>query len=435
MKRLIATAVAVMLTMGVFAQNGTNSPYSQYGLGILADQGNGPSKGMAGVGIATREHNQVNTLNPASLSALDSLSMIFDAGVCLQLSHYEENGVKKNANNAKFDYFIAGFRALRHLGVSFGFQPYSSIGYDFSNTANVNAFPSEESKHATYTNTYYGDGSLREAFVGVGWEPFKGLSVGFSASYLWGDYTRMVINSYSDSYVNTLQRMYNADVRSYKLKAGLQLTLPVSKNDDVTLGLTYDFGHKLGADPKCNIYSQNSQTGVSDSTTFTIDNGLKIPGTAGVGLLWRHKNQWQVGVDYTLQKWSKIDYPQYNTVNNQSSYTLASGLFKDRHKVALGVDYCHGEQDRHFLGRVHYRAGFGYTTPYLKINGEDGPKEMTATIGFGIPIINGYTNRSMLNISAQWVRRDAKQFIKEDVFRINVGFTFNERWFAKFKVE
>ena len=41
----------------------------------------------------------------------------------------------------------------------------------------------------------------------------------------------------------------------------------------------------------------------------------------------------------------------------------------------------------------------------------------------------------MLNISAEWVNQSVTGMIKENMFRINVGFTFNERCFAKFNVE
>ena len=40
-----------------------------------------------------------------------------------------------------------------------------------------------------------------------------------------------------------------------------------------------------------------------------------------------------------------------------------------------------------------------------------------------------------MNISAQYVRQESKMFIKENTFRINIGLTFNERWFDKWKVE
>jgi hypothetical protein len=41
----------------------------------------------------------------------------------------------------------------------------------------------------------------------------------------------------------------------------------------------------------------------------------------------------------------------------------------------------------------------------------------------------------VLNISAQWLHASAKDLITENTFRINVALTFNERWFAKWKVE
>ena len=54
--------------------------------------------------------------------------------------------------------------------------------------------------------------------------------------------------------------------------------------------------------------------------------------------------------------------------------------------------------------------------------------------GLGIPIVNNYNYRSMLNIGFEWVNRNRINLINENMFRINVGLTFNERWFAKFKV-
>ena len=110
-------------------------------------------------------------------------------------------------------------------------------------------------------------------------------------------------------------------------------------------------------------------------------------------------------------------------------------MFADRHKFTLGGGYCPLENSRNFLKRVHYRFGASYATNYLKINGVDGPKEYSVSAGFGIPVVNGYNNRSLLNISAQWVRQDSKTMITENSFRINIGLTFNERWFAKWKME
>ena len=44
MKRTLMSMVMVNLAMLVSAQSATNSPYSQYGLGVLADQSGGANR-------------------------------------------------------------------------------------------------------------------------------------------------------------------------------------------------------------------------------------------------------------------------------------------------------------------------------------------------------------------------------------------------------
>ena len=77
---------------GASAQSGTNSPYSQFGLGLLSEQTSGFSRGMNGLGLGFHEGNQVNYLNPASYARIDSLTFIFDAGLSLHLTNFAENG-------------------------------------------------------------------------------------------------------------------------------------------------------------------------------------------------------------------------------------------------------------------------------------------------------------------------------------------------------
>ena len=215
----------------------------------------------------------------------------------------------------------------------------------------------------------------------------------------------------------------------------MQYTARLSRQDQVTLGATYSLGHRLNADPSLSIISQNPQTGIRDTTLFTVNNGLELPSAIGGGLGWSHRNQLKIGADYLLQQWSKTSYPNYTMANGTPQYVLTQGMFKDRHKFTFGGEFCQDANSRHFFQRMHYRIGASYATPYLKINGQDGPSEISVSAGFGIPIVNSWNNRSILNISAQWIKQDAKDFIKENTFRINIGLTFNERWFAKWKVQ
>ena len=66
MKKIIIAACLLAVSVSVFAQSGTNSPYSQFGLGLLNDQSTGFNRGMNGVGLGFHDHNQVNVKNPAS---------------------------------------------------------------------------------------------------------------------------------------------------------------------------------------------------------------------------------------------------------------------------------------------------------------------------------------------------------------------------------
>ncbi len=160
MRKTICGLLLAAVSVSANAQSGTNSPYSQYGLGVLSDQTSGFNRGMNGVGVGFREHNQVNFVNPASYSAMDSLTSIFDAGVSAQITNFNENGKKKNAKNADFEYAVAGFRMARHLGMSFGVLPFTNVGYNFSTSAVLDA-----NQTIGYINQYKGSGGIHQVFV------------------------------------------------------------------------------------------------------------------------------------------------------------------------------------------------------------------------------------------------------------------------------
>lgn len=422
MKKIFAAMSIALLATSALAQSGTNSPYSQYGFGVLSDQGNSFNRGMNGVGLALHPHNQINYLNPASYSNIDSLSFIFDAGMSLQMTNFKEGGVSKNANNANFEYAVAGLRIAPKLGVGFGVVPFSNIGYNFSNI--------DEKGYSK--NLYEGKGGIHEVFLGLGWSPVKGLSVGVNGGYLWGELDRSVTTTIADESASSLTKNSYASVGSYKLDFGVQYDCQLSAKDVLTVGATYGLGHNLNTDATLLYINRNTQTSVVDTTAFVAKDAYELPTQISAGLAYSHGTKWAVAVDYSLQQWSKVKFPYSG---GQNSYAPKTGLFDDRHKINGGFEYCQNVEGRSFMSRIRYRFGASYTTPYLKINGVDGPSEISVSGGVGIPIMNSINNRSILNVSAQWVRSSAPGLIKENTFRINVGFTFNERWFAKWKFE
>lgn len=428
MKKLLVSGL--LLAYGIvpmMAQSGTKSPYSQYGLGVLSDQSQGFNRGMGGLYQGFRSGNQVNMQNPASYSAVDSLSMIFDLGVSGMLTNFKEGDAKVNAKTANFEYATALFRIFPKFGLSIGIVPYSNIGYSYSTTQNVGT------STTTTTTSFSGTGGFHQAYIGLGYEFFKGFSLGANISYFWGEIDRDIIVSSSDAYVKTLAKNYDAEVSSYKLDIGAQYQHKIGKNDMLTVGATVGLGHKLNSDPSLLVVNTDTQTGVTAITGDTISNGLSIPMVIGAGVAYNHKRTLTVGADYQWQRWSKEAFPVVDETTNK--YQLANNYYTDRHKLTVGADWIPAPMSRNFFNRVHYRIGASYATPYLKIKGQDGPKEMTLSAGFGIPLVNSWNNRSVLNVSLQWTNLSAKNLVTENQFRVTIGLTFNERWFAKWKVD
>lgn len=417
MKKIFVVLCLLPLSLVASAQSVTMSPYSRYGLGTLAEQSQGFNRGMNGLAQGFRFSNQVNALNPASYSAIDSVTMVFDIGMAGHFTNYKEGDMKKNEKNASFEYAVASFRILKNLGMAVGILPFSNIGYNFETSLNEAEIPV----------TYKGDGGLHQVFLGMGWRIIKPLSVGFNFSYLWGDYTHNIISgTLPTTDVNSIYRTYTADISSFKLDLGAQYMFDLRKSDKLTLGATVSIGHNLGGEASC--YVDNTEV------SYTIEKPFSLPMMYSFGVVWNHKNNLFLGADLNLQQWGSKLFPVFDDTTTDK-YVLREGQLKNRTKVVVGGEWIPNPVSRDFFKRVHYRMGISYATPYYYINGADGPKEFSISAGFGLPIANSYNNRSILNISGQWVHSSATGMITENTFRINIGLTFNERWFMKWKVE
>ncbi len=435
-KYMAAAALLTVMPLCAMAQtNGSNSPYSRYGMGLLSDGGNAFNKGMSGTAYGMRYGSELNTKNPASYAAIDSLSMLFDFGVSLQNGNFSQQGVKTNAKNTSVDYITAGMRMAPRLGLSLGLVPFSTIGYESAYTQNISGSNLTQREQTT---TYSGDGGLHEVYVGLGWAPIKPLSVGFNAGYLWGDLTHTSVMTPSEGYVN--HQEYDADIRTYKLDFGLQYEQRLNKKNTLTLGIVYGLGHDINR--TANYYNQYLQSSTSSTVvsgdTLSCKNAFQLPHSVGVGLTWTYKNSLRVGADYTFQKWSKVKYPSVERdANGNLAYAAENGQFSDLHKVSLGVEYIPNDNGLRWRQHVRYRAGVAFSTPYIKVDGQDGPKDFMASLGVALPIVNRYNNRTFINFSAQYEQVTPKiaGMVKERYLRLSIGLTFNERWFMKWKAE
>lgn len=411
------TLWALLLTMlsGVaVAQNNTNSPYTRYGYGQLADQGSANSKAMGGVAYALRDKNHVNFANPASYSAVDSLTFIFDGGISLQNTNFSNGTTKLNAKNSSFDYITMQFRAAKWAGISLGLLPYANVGYNLGEYR-------EDAESVSSSVSYSGDGGLHQLYLGAGFKIFKNLSVGANISYLWGGVSR----------TNTLSFPYNSemfatiistdvDVKSYKLDIGAQYTQEFGKKHALTLGAVFSPGHTMKSDAY-----EYRQTGTDAGATVSstpIEGKFTLPTTWGVGLAYAYDQRLTVAADVMMQNWDDV------------SYAGEKNVFCKQGRVSVGAEMIPNPIGRNYLARIRYRLGAFYSKPYYKINGMRAADEYGVSFGFGLPVPR---TRSMVSVSGQYVRTQGTTaaFLDENTLRLCIGITFNERWFFKRKVD
>lgn len=420
MKRVFERLAAVTAVLSVIllpgniqAQNGVLSPYSRYGIGLLSDQSTGITQSMGGVGAGFRNENTLNLKNPASYSAVDTLTFVADLGLSLQNANFEENGVKMNTRNAFVDHMAMQFRIRPRIGMTVGFAPFSNVGYQFSSTSVVRR---DEDGEIKASNTYSGSGGVRQFIVGLGWRPVDWLSVGANGSYLTGDITHQIYNSYSTSDVQSRVKTYDAEMKAFKFDFGVQGTIKTGEGNSLVLGVTYS--------PMQKLKSEVLVTDVhSSSDTVTLKDAFRLPEQLSAGFSYKWKNK-MLAADVSYQSWSKALF-----------FGEEGG--SDRLQAALGFRICPDETNRNILKHTYYQAGVHVSQPYIKVGNNKGPMEYGLTAGFSVPISNAYNSMSFLHVSAQYTRiqPQVKGMITENYLGINIGVTFLERWFMKIMVE
>ena len=438
----------------ISAQNGVNSPYSRYGFGLLSDRSMGFNKGMGGVAQGFRDGQSINVQNAASYSEVDSLTALFDFGLTLQNGNYKMSNVQKNIRNTSIDYFAIHFRVANQLGVAAGIVPVANIKYSFSSSAET----LDGTENVTSSYNFIGDGGLREVFLGAGWRPFKPVSIGFNASYLYGDYSHTMSMTFNESSVYSLARVYSAEINTYNVNFGIQYIQPLGKKNKFVLGASYGLGHDVKNSAFRATETINSSV-VETVTTDTIRNAFQLPSSYAVGLTYYHSNNFRVGIDAELQKWGDVKFPNQQTgissselVSDATSqeYTSTKGQLYDRKKLAVGMDWIPNMYGKSYFSRMRYKVGAYYSQSYAKADitntVSDKPNEFGISAGVTLPIVNRnlWHNSPKINISVMWVHSNIpylnsatmrQSTLSENYLKLCVGLTFSERWFYKLKVQ
>ena len=151
-----------------------------------------------------------------------------------------------------------------------------------------------------------------------------------------------------------------------------------------------------------------------------------LPNSFGFGVSYMKINKLLLAADFLYENWG------------DASYQGATDAFQNRTRLAIGAEYLPEYRGRNYFQAIRYRAGFHYGDSYIKVSPENGGKgsgykEYGASIGLGFPMLD---NRSMVNVAFEYVKvKPGEAFmIDEQYFRVTLNYTFNERWFFKFKL-
>ncbi len=409
-KHIILAGLFVAAGTAVALAQSSTSPYSRLGFGILNDNTTGTQRSMGGVGYAMQSGRQINVMNPASYSQVDSLTFLWDIGIDLTNNWLKEGDKSGYSLGGGLDYITAEFRLAKHLGAALGLVPFSSVGYSFGG----NITSGKDSKA--------GSGGLNELFVGLGYEPFQGLSIGANFSYLFGTIT----NTTNVSQVYTSQFTRNLEVRDWNMRLGLQYGFNISPKSRIVLGATFSPKKAMHGTAWATMADIDQDKKVDTVANVPLKGNYELPNTFGAGISYNYDNRFTVEVDYTYQQWSKAKYTPLNY------FEVPTTKWNDRWKIAAGMSYIPNPRGNYF-NRMTYRIGAFYNNDYMNVSGNK-VRDYGMGIGFSFPALG--SDKTRVNLGVEWKHRYSAptSLIKEDYLNITLSVNFNEMWFWKNKI-
>lgn len=397
------------------AQNGTVSPYSRYGYGFISDQANGAQKAMGGVGYAMRSGREINFMNPASYTAVDSLTILFDIACDIKSLHSTEGTSKGSHFTGGLNYFNIQVPLARWCAATVGMNPYSEVGYSFGDEI-VNGHSAHE-----------GSGNINQLFIGYAAKPFKGLSVGFNVGYLFGTLlhdTYVYASSTAGGTTSLFERQM--EVRDYNLRFGAQYQFKVGRHHEFTVGAVFAPGKSLHGHTYGIKYDINAQTSPDTIGDMGLKGRYSMPATWGAGLAYTWRQRLNVEADVTYQPWKDAKYAPM-----EGFEAPAQTRFNNRLRFALGASYMPNARGSYFQ-KIQYRVG-GYAGRDYMIVGNNSVREYGVTCGVGLPAPGG---KSVISLSFDYKHRQAhpNPLVKENYFGVTLGVNFNEFAFFRNKL-
>ncbi len=431
-KKLLFVVIAFS-AINIQAQEGTSSPYSFYGIGSLKFKGTVENRSMGGLSIYT-DSIHVNLRNPASYAGLNLTSfggqnrpVKFTVGGSNSSLKLKTDDAEEKTASTTFDYMALAI-PMGKFGLGIGLMPYTSVGYK------LESYDGED-----ITNRYRGEGGLNKAFLSIGYQLTKDLSIGVDANYDFGNIQNSSIVFLYDTDGNPLQfqsREENrSDLSGLNYNFGLSYKKMISPKLELITGITYSPEFNLSSINQRAFSSIiiNSFTGtelIQNTLDDTLsedekETDLTIPSKFSFGAGLGQPKKWFLGAEYTSQKTSEF----YNDFLGS-----AGSVYEDGSTISIGGFIIPNYKSlTSYWKRVVYRAGVKIENTGLNINSET-INEFGMSFGVGLPVGRVFSNANFgLEIGKRGTTNN--NLIQENFVNFQLSLSLNDRWFERRKYD
>ena len=298
----------------------------------------------------------------------------------------------------------------------FGFQPYSSIGYDLATIT--------EGEELRFRNDYKGEGGVNSFHVMGSYNVTPEISVGLRANYLFGDLDRtQIITTEGLSLVTDYS--YQAKLSGFQFTAGTYYSKKIGTNKRFEAGGTYTLGTKINA----KIEDMTTTYMLMDNVPQNIDTiqyhkiygDMKLPQSVSIGASYRKDLHWMFGAQLDWGDWGgyKLDEDDNSHIDTRFRVSAGGYWIPDFNSY------------KSYFNRVTYRLGGFYEATPLQFD-EVGIKKYGMTVGFGFPVGKD-RDASMLNLAVELgqLGKPNSNVIQENYANVKIGFILNDIWFRK----
>ncbi len=403
LKHKIFLILSLMIgTLVVCAQNNTSSPFSRFGYGDINDNVPGAYRAMGGVGIGMRSNKVIDPAQPASYTACDSLTFMFDIAGSGMWDRYVDASGTHDKGNGNLEYLTIQVPLWkRWIAASVGVTPYSSVGYNFTLKDSVN-------NNYHYTMTYQGTGGFTQVYGGLGFNILDWFAAGANIYYMFGTITNARGLTFTEG-LNATSQYRSTTISDVRFRVGAQL---FHKFEHSSFSVGAIFERKSALNGRSLFMESVSADTISNDSTLQSD----LPMVWGVGASYSYDGRFTVAADYSVYNWA------------DARYLGVVGAYRNRGKLAVGFQYVHNPQGRRYIDHMPWRIGFSLMDPYVRsIPGKD----FTVTLGTAFPLHNV---GSVINTSIEYGHRGTTDVLNENYIRVTINASISENWFFKRKL-